>query len=303
MRPFGSSLRQERERRGISLQDISSSTKIRVAYLQAIEQDHLDELPSGLIGRGFVRAYARAIGVDEEETVAAYQANRAESDIQLPPPAAPKYALKRSSNLATRLPAWAFVAGFLAIGVGFVLLGELRNHYRPFREPSAAQAVADGASAATSQTEVAKEASSAPPLANQGIPSTNISPEGEQKQGESTLPASIVASEAGALTLVINVRQDAWVSVMADGQHVMSDTLVAPTEKVVKARSQIVIRAGNIGAVDFSFNGATLPTQGAYGEAKTLRFDARGLMAPIPKPVSPNPPTIPAIQEIDQVDD
>ena len=300
MRDFGSSLRRERERRGITLEDISSSTKIRLSYLQAIEQDHLDELPSGLIGRGFVRAYAREIGVDEEETIAAYVANRAESDIQLPPPPASKLAFNRSGNLATRLPAWVFVTGFLAIGVGFVVLGALRNHYRPSRELLATQAVSDGSSPVPSQGVTGE--SSAPGVGNKGIPS--VSPDREQNQGEPTFYASNAAAGAGgALTLVINVRQDAWVSIIADGQRVMSDTLVAPTEKVVKARSQIVIRAGNIGAVDFSFNGETLPIQGAYGEARTLRFDARGLMAPIPKPVSPDPPAIPASQNSDQVDD
>jgi cytoskeletal protein RodZ len=110
MRDFGSSLRRERERRGITLEEISSSTKIRQSYLQAIEQGHLDQLPSGLIGRGFVRAYAREIGVDEEETIAAYLANRAESDLQLASLPAPKPAFNQSSNLATRLPAWVFVA-------------------------------------------------------------------------------------------------------------------------------------------------------------------------------------------------
>jgi cytoskeleton protein RodZ len=301
MRDFGSSLRRERERRGITLEGISSSTKIRLSYLEAIEQDHLDQLPSGLIGRGFVRAYAREIGVDEEETIAAYVANRADSDTQLAPPAAPKPAFNQSSNLATRLPAWVFVAGFLVIGVGFVALGGLRNHYRPSREPPATQAVSDGSSPVPSQS-VAGE-SSAPPVRSKAIPSTNVSPDREQNRAEPTFYASNAAAEGGALTLVINVRQDAWLSIIADGQRVMSDTLVAPSEKVVKARSQIVVRAGNIGAVDFSFNGETLPIQGAYGEARTLRFDARGLMPTIPKPVSPNPPTLPASQNSDQVDD
>jgi len=75
--------------------------------------------------------------------------------------------------------------------------------------------------------------------------------------------------------LTIKVRQDAWMSIIADGHSVLSETLVAPNE-----------RSGNIGAVDFSFNGDSLPTQGAYGEARTLSFNAYGLETRFPKAVA-----------------
>jgi hypothetical protein len=58
----------------------------------------------------------------------------------------------------------------------------------------------------------------------------------------------------------------------------------------VEAHSHIVVRAGNIGAVDFSFNGNSLPTQGGYGEAKTLSFDAHGLQTRFSNVVSPGEP-------------
>ena len=53
--------------------------------------------------------------------------------------------------------------------------------------------------------------------------------------------------------------------------------------------SEIVIRAGNAGALDFEFNGQKLPTQGDFGEAKTLIFTAHGLQPPNPKTQNPRP--------------
>ena len=56
----------------------------------------------------------------------------------------------------------------------------------------------------------------------------------------------------------------------------MQDTLYASAEKSVGARDQIVIKTGNAGALDISFNGKKLPAQGAPNEVKTLTFNPRG---------------------------
>jgi hypothetical protein len=63
--------------------------------------------------------------------------------------------------------------------------------------------------------------------------------------------------------------------------------LSAPAQKSIRADKEIVIKAGNIGALDFEFNGQKLPTQGDYGEVKTLTFDAHGLQASARQPESP----------------
>ena len=292
MQPFGSSLRCERERRRITLEDVSATTKIRISYLEAIEQDHLDELPGGIIGRGFVRAYARAVGIDEEETVAGYVANRAESEtpLTLPPP---KPAIGRPRNLAARLPSWAFVTGFLATGIGFVILGILRNQYLAYVDSSSTQTVSAGSSAAPSQAQEAKQSSPTERSgARERVPPQSVSAGLIQPRAASTIISSASAAETDALTLEIIVRQDAWLSIVADGRHIVADTLVAPTQRIVKAHREILVRAGNMGGVDLSFNGKELPQQGAYGEARTLRFDVNGLMPPTPTGVSPGPPAV-----------
>jgi Domain of unknown function (DUF4115) len=97
-------------------------------------------------------------------------------------------------------------------------------------------------------------------------------------------------SELSTFTLSIRVRQDAWMSIIADGRRVLTETLVAPTETLVEAHRQIWIRAGNIGAVDFSFNGAGLPAQGAYDEARTLTFNANGLQTQLDSGTPANTP-------------
>jgi len=72
MASFGEELKRERELRDISLKEISEATKISIRFLEALEQNDFDILPGGIFNRGFIRAYARFIGIDGEEMVNAY---------------------------------------------------------------------------------------------------------------------------------------------------------------------------------------------------------------------------------------
>jgi hypothetical protein len=79
---FGDKLRRQRELRGLSLDAISTTTKISTRMLRALEDEHFDQLPGGVFNKGFVRAYARQVGLNEEEAVNDYLFALAESQIQ-----------------------------------------------------------------------------------------------------------------------------------------------------------------------------------------------------------------------------
>src|SRR5262245_21775447 len=72
MPSFGQKLRAEREKKNVSLDDISVSTKIGTRLLRALEEEHFEQLPGGIFNKGFVRAYARHVGLNEEQTIADY---------------------------------------------------------------------------------------------------------------------------------------------------------------------------------------------------------------------------------------
>ncbi len=81
MGAFGEKLRKQREQRGIALDAISNTTKISTRMLRAIEEEHFDQLPGGVFNKGFVRAYARQVGLNEEEAVTDYLTALRESQI------------------------------------------------------------------------------------------------------------------------------------------------------------------------------------------------------------------------------
>ena len=86
MGSFGERLQREREMRGITLEEIADSTKIGTRSLRALEQEDFDKLPGGIFNKGFVRAYARYLGIDEEQAVADFLAAAGEPEQPLPSP-------------------------------------------------------------------------------------------------------------------------------------------------------------------------------------------------------------------------
>ena len=67
MTPVGESLRRERLKRNLELEEISHDLKISTRFLQAIENDQYDKLPGGVFAKSFVRQYARLLGLNEED--------------------------------------------------------------------------------------------------------------------------------------------------------------------------------------------------------------------------------------------
>jgi len=71
---FGDKFKNAREKRNLSLDDVSNVTKIGSRMLQAIEEEHFDLLPGGVFNKGFIRAYAKHLGLNDEESVTEYLA-------------------------------------------------------------------------------------------------------------------------------------------------------------------------------------------------------------------------------------
>jgi cytoskeleton protein RodZ len=263
--PFGARLKREREQRGVTLDDISLSTKIGKRFLSALEEERFDQLPGGIFSRGFVRAYARHLGIDEEKAVADYlsattpAATEQQPQNDLPIEVAAQLEDRRSDR-AVQVP-WGLFAGLLLIlALGVAVWGFYSRE--KLKQSSNVRGIQN---------------SSAPLLA------------ATQANTQSPLPGAI----PGTFNVVIKVREDSWVSITADGKQLLQQILVAPAEKSIEAHNEIVIKAGSIGALDFSFNGKRLPAQGDYEEVRTLTFDANGLHPPIPKPPSPTAQSLP----------
>src|SRR5258706_10408148 len=90
MSSVGTYLRELRQRRGVSLEEIARTTRVAQRYLECIEADTFDTLPSPVFTRGFIRAYCQALGEPPEEALAAYEGREEPAAAATPQqPAAP----------------------------------------------------------------------------------------------------------------------------------------------------------------------------------------------------------------------
>ncbi len=76
MEPVGALLKRRRDQRGMSIEEASRATRIPVSSLERLEEDRFDDLPGEVFVRGFLRAYAKCLGLHAEEIVAMYSATR-----------------------------------------------------------------------------------------------------------------------------------------------------------------------------------------------------------------------------------
>ena len=134
MASFGENLRQAREARNITLQEIAATTKISSRALQALEDEHFEQLPGGIFNKGFVRAYARCVGLDEEKTVAEYLAQPrwrpSEIDMEVMSTQVAAAAGARQPWAPNAATVVGVLAVIVALGMGALWLNEQRKETR-----------------------------------------------------------------------------------------------------------------------------------------------------------------------------
>lgn len=121
----GSSLREARERGDLVLSRVESDTRIRVKYLQALEDERFDRLPAPVYARAFLRSYADYLGLDAQRFVDEYDTRFAPAEA---PQAAPPVRVQRPGHFRRRalvvLP-FVLLVGLVAWGIS---LGSSRHH-------------------------------------------------------------------------------------------------------------------------------------------------------------------------------
>src|SRR3954453_10562263 len=104
MASFGERLKREREMRNVSLEEIAESTKIGKRNLEALETEDFDKLPGGIFNKGFVRAYAKYLGLDEDQAVTDFLAaeNAASTGVRLAVDPVPAVESATNGDAATK---------------------------------------------------------------------------------------------------------------------------------------------------------------------------------------------------------
>jgi cytoskeleton protein RodZ len=306
---FGEKLKLEREKRKITLEQISTSTKIGTRMLQALEEDKFNQLPGGIFNKGFVRAYSRFVGLDEDQIIAEYlEASGDAPPVSTEIAAREDGARENAENVrrleasadspARHLPWGLFAALLLVIALALSLWShrrreEARQSVRPAPTTATTQlsggSSENGAAGSPSAGSPGSGLQPAPtPASASSGKASSVAPNIPQGLAPKNLLAATPAATPGEFTVLIEAREESWISITADGKTVPSELLAAGSERAIRGRKEIIVKAGNAGGVDFQFNGKKLDAGGEYGEVKTITFGPQGIM-----PTTPVPPSTP----------
>ena len=194
---LGDGLRIGREHSGRSLAELSSMTRVSSRYLTALEQNDFSVLPNRVFSIGYVRAYAAALGLDEQLAVERFKRESPDPSVPLQPPVG--VAFEEVSRYSPRLIA-AGVALVLAI-VGWNVFQRVSLMREP--QPSDIAAVPESwtLGAIPGQETLLRLSAPRPAPPDQSVPAVYITPglETQLTGVDPTSPEAIAAAAAGAL--------------------------------------------------------------------------------------------------------
>ena len=281
MGSFGERLRRERDMRGITLGAVSGITKIRTHILEALENEEFDKLPGGIFNKGFVRSYARFLGMNEEQVLKEFIELAGDPEQPLPDPPVPR----RKEMRHKKRRSWGGVATVVVCAIA-LLYGGWRTA-RVVRRPAGAgwsgvHRPGSRPAMTTAETVAAHNASSSSSRRDEqpAVPATaqpeNAAPTGLQLTSQrSTTPApelvpAAATTRAERLVIVVTANQPAWVSITADGKPLLEGVL--ERRKKIRADSEVVLKTNNAGALVVSRNGKRLPPLGDQDQQTTVIF-------------------------------
>jgi cytoskeletal protein RodZ len=274
---FGAELAQARERRGLSLTELSQRTKITVEALKAIERGDMAALPGGLYTRGFLRSFAREVGCNPDDIVGRYREKFKETDpaasamaqldsganVSCPPG---QVHVKDIDAMTRRRSRTAWISGTILVFVGaaihfaWVPSASWKGHH-----PATQNAVAKPDTASQAPTSSTSDTKSvAPPPAT---PIGTAGPKNDQKPDKPTDGAT-----AHALHLDIKPSGDCWLSATADGHRVFYRLMTAGDHTQIDAQNEIVLVVGDPATCAIDINGTSVRRLGAPGQPVTVHL-------------------------------
>lgn len=288
---FGEELRREREIRGISLKEIADATKISKRFLEAIERNDHKTLPAPVFTRGFVREYARYLGLNAEEMVNRYNYAAAGDD-----------RIEKTIHLERLIQPQGLHAGREGVGDATATraaagLPELRKPAPKKRGIPPAYARVDrnvwlflvivavlGVALwfawkhKTSRVE--SEAAATKAVAAPQTPKAIALP------AQQTKPQPVDNN----LHLTLDLIDNSWITLQADGKTVVNDELRKGDHRTFDALENFEFKTiGNAAGVRLTLNGVELPPLGPDGKVLHDRIYDRSSIPPAGSTDGPAP--------------
>jgi len=252
MSSVGGYLRQLRETRGVSLEEIARVTRVSSSYLHALEADDFASLPVPVFTRGFVRAYCQALGEAPDEALALYE-GRTEA-----PPAPPISPVRRTSlpppptatEPVSRNRGPVLVSFVLLVVLGLALFA-VTLVLQSGREPA-------------EERRAVRTTLPPPPAASPGRPSD--APVTTQPSASApAVPSAPAPPRPSGYRLIARAVEPTWIRVRTEEGQTTEETIPAGQIREWFSAKPFTLTIGNAGGVSLELNGRAVPPLGASG--------------------------------------
>lgn len=251
---IGTALKKARIAAGLTVDEVSSTTRVRIPIVHAIESDDFTRCGGDVYARGHIRTLARAVGLDPAPLIESYDA--AHGGRPAPTPAAPMFEAERIRPERQR-PNWtaAMVAAIVAVigFVGFSAFGGDDKDKRPVAEGSAAPKPA--------------------PTPNAGKPSVQA-PQAPQAPKPEPSDSAIAAAPKDLVTVVLTANDgESWISAKDHSGRLLFDgTLAQGESKTFTDKESIDLVLGDAGVVKLFVNGKEIKDEFQPGQVERLTY-------------------------------
>lgn len=278
---IGSLFRNEREKKGLSYSQISETTRLRSHILKALENEDWANLPSPVFVTGFIRSYARALGLDEGEIVGLYQKT---VPLEAPPPKPLLEPVRSKKPLSV-----FFVFLLLTMAVAYYLWKEYPSRQEILPTTETVIPAGDEVARSEKPQELLEEPK---PLPLEKRDETTLMPEsdlittgGETQDGQVEEKEEVQSSikkpaqpnyeiipqiEELPLTLTVHIRERTWIKIFVDDGDPKEYIFNSGSHHEWKARNGFDLLIGNADGVDLVFNGEKIENLGKPGQVVRL---------------------------------
>lgn len=287
----GDILRGEREKQGLTIDDIARETSIRDAYLEAIEKGDYDALPGDVYAKGFIRNYSRFLQLDGDALLQKYDEERNITKTVQP--------VDKQKADEPKKPAGHH---------------SLFGRGKEKKEASEKQQPADH-SVSAAQPEKPKNLFAAGDAYRNSLEKeeksgskkfmillgamvvflggvyiafmddgTEPAPKETVQVEEAQQPAPPAEKKYDDVEITAKALENCWISVKADGQTIFEGTIEKGKEMSWKGKESIEILAGNAGGIQITYNGKDAGTLGQIGQVAERTFKKNEDVKPAEQP-------------------
>ncbi len=293
---IGAQLRERRETISLTIAEVERHTRLRAAFIKALEEGSFEKLPSPVQTRGMLANYAAFLDLDTDAILLrfadALQARRREKYAETPRERIQMQVGASISPLRTFITSdLIFGAAMIVLLIALVTWGMGRALRLQAERNAAAQVTAP------SIADVIANFATPTPAQQAALP---IEAATEAPAGEAAFPTPVLPLPGGSANVVVSVFavERAFVRISVDGRVAFEGRMLPRETKVFEADDQVSILTGNAAALRVTYNGRDLGLMGGVGEVVIRVYLEDGVATPtatLPPTPTNTPPVTPTV--------